>query len=111
MVYLRKVFEKCQVYQICLNPKKCKFMVCQGNILGHIVSKNDIFTDLDMISVIVELPRPLNPKGVKHFMGRCGYYRCLICMYAKMARYVYALLVIFDWTPKCETSFEKPKKH
>ena len=62
--HLCKVFEKCQLYEIYLNPEKCKFMVHQGKILGHIVSKNGISMDLDKISVIVELPPPLNPKGV-----------------------------------------------
>ena len=36
--HLRKVFEKCRLYRICLNPKKCVFMTRQGKILGHIVS-------------------------------------------------------------------------
>ena len=54
--HLIMVFEKCQVYQICLNPDKCVFMVCQGKILGHIVSKNEISTDFDKIKIIVKLP-------------------------------------------------------
>ena len=37
--HLIKVFEKCRLYRICLNPDKCVFMVFQGKILGHIVSK------------------------------------------------------------------------
>ena len=41
--HLKLVFEKCQIYRICLNPEKCVFMVCQGKILGHIVSKNKNF--------------------------------------------------------------------
>ena len=61
-------------------------MVYQGNILGHIVSKNDISTDLDKISIIVDLPRPLNPKGVHIFMGHCGYYRHFIYMYAEISK-------------------------
>ena len=28
--HLKKIFEKCQVYSICLNLEKCKFMVKQG---------------------------------------------------------------------------------
>lgn len=36
--HLKLVFEKCRVYRIFLNPDKCKFMVRQGKILGHIVS-------------------------------------------------------------------------
>ena len=62
--HLTKIFKQCQIYQICLNPEKCKFMACRGKILGHIVSKNGISTNLDKIKVIVDLPRPENPKGV-----------------------------------------------
>ena len=78
IAHLIKIFEKCRIYQIFLNPEKCKFMVCQGKILGHIVSRNGISTDLDKIlvkEVIVELLRPESPKGVQIFMGHCGYYR------------------------------------
>ncbi|MCO5554904.1 hypothetical protein L7F22_008442 [Adiantum nelumboides] len=42
---LRSIFEKCRLYRLCLNPEKCAFMVRQGKILGHIVSKNRILTD------------------------------------------------------------------
>ena len=85
-------------------------MVRKGKILGHIVSKNGISIDLDKINVIVKLPRPRNPKGVQIFMGHCGYYRRFIYMYAEIARPMYALLVVFEWTPECKISFEKLKK-
>ena len=83
--HLTKVFDPCRVYRICLNPDKCKFMVRQGRILGHIVSANGIATDQDKIKVILELPRPLHYKGVQIFMGHCGYYRRFIYMYANVA--------------------------
>ena len=54
--HLTKVFDQCHIYRICLNPEKCKFMVRQGRILGHIVSANGIAIDQDKIKVIVELP-------------------------------------------------------
>ena len=90
--HLQLIFEKCQIYRICLNPDKCKFMVRQGKILGHIISKNGISTDEEKIAVIVTLPQPLNAKGVQVFMGHCGYYRRFIYMYAAIARPLYALL-------------------
>ena len=93
--HLIMVFEKCRVYQICLNPDKCVFMVRQGKILGHIVSKNGISTDFEKIKIIVELPRPRNPKQVQEFMGHCGYYRRFIYMYAVIAKPLYGLLVVF----------------
>ena len=64
IIHLVKVFEKCQTFCICLNPEKCVFMVRQGKILGHIVSKNGISTKLDKINIIVDLPRPTNVKEV-----------------------------------------------
>ena len=107
---LRQVFDKCRVYRICLNPDKCKFMVRQGRILGHIVSANGIATDEEKIKVILELPRPEDYKGVQIFMGHCGYYRRFIYMYAEVAKPLYALLVIFEWTLECENSFHKLKQ-
>ena len=64
IAHLRLIFEKCQVYRIYLNPKKCKFMVRQGKILGHTISENGISTYANKIRVIVELSHPTNAKGV-----------------------------------------------
>ena len=107
--HLELVFQKCRVYRICLNPDKCKFMVRQGKILGHIVSRNGISTDAEKIAAIVKLPRPHNAKGVQVFMGHCGYYRRFIYLYAEIARPMYALLVVFEWTEDCENAYEKLK--
>ena len=48
---------------------------------------------MDKVKVIVELPRPINAKGVQCFMGHCGYYKRFIFMYAVIAKPLYALLV------------------
>ena len=85
-------------------------MVCQGKILGHIVSTNGISKDEEKIKVIVDLPRPIHAKGVQIFMEHCGYYRRFIYMYADVARPLYALLIVFEWTNECEEDFEKLKQ-
>src|SRR5271156_1480600 len=108
--HLKLIFEKCRIYRICLNPKKCVFMVRQGKILGHIVSKNGISTDFKKIEVIVMLPRPQNAIQVQGFMGHCGYYRRFIYMYVVIARPLYSLITIFIWTEECEESFNKLKE-
>ena len=82
-------------------------MVRQGKILGHIVFENGISIDADKIKVIAELPHPTNAKGVQCFMGHCGYYCRFIYMYAIIAKPLYALLIVFEWTDKCEKSFQK----
>ena len=105
--HLIKIFKQCQIYHICLNLEKCKFMVCQGKILGHIVPK--ISTDLDKIKVIIDLPRLENSKGVQIFMGHCGYYRHFIYMYTAIARPLSTLFVVFEWNDKYDVTFEKLK--
>ena len=96
IIQLAKVFEKCQNFCNCLNPKKCVVMVRLGRILGHIVSKNGIFTNLNKINIIVDLPRPTNVKEFQAFMGHCGYYWRFIYMYAVIAKPIYGLITTFD---------------
>lgn len=85
-------------------------MVCQDKVLGHIVSRNGIPMDLHKIKRIVQLPRQVNYKGVQNFMGRYHYYNHFIYMCAEIARPMYDLIVVFEWTLMCENSFEKHKK-
>jgi len=40
--HLRQVFIKCRKYGISLNPKKSLFGLEEGNLLGHIISKDGI---------------------------------------------------------------------
>ena len=124
--HLKKVFEKCQVYRIYLNPDKCKFMVRQGKILGHIVlrngistnedkivvivSRNGISTNEDKIVVIVELPRLLSAKGVHIFMGHYEYYHRFMYMYTKISKPLYILLVVYKWMEDCEEDFGNLKQ-
>ena len=54
--------------------------------------------------------KPINAKQVQGFMGHCGYYCRFIYNYATIARPLYALLVNFEWTKKCNEAFEKLKK-
>ncbi|MCO5592031.1 hypothetical protein L7F22_046025 [Adiantum nelumboides] len=103
---LTKIFKKCRLYRICLNLEKYVFMVKQGKILGHIVSKNGISMDMEKIFVIVELPRPLMVKEVQAFMGHCGYYRRFIYLYDIIAKPLYALITKFEWTDECEKAFQ-----
>ena len=45
MFHLKQIFERCRKYSISLNPKKCVFVVLDGNILGDIISTKGISID------------------------------------------------------------------
>ncbi|RVW11963.1 Retrovirus-related Pol polyprotein from transposon 17.6 [Vitis vinifera] len=42
----------------CLTGRKCHFMVQQGIVLGHIISKKDIEVDKAKVELIIKLPPP-----------------------------------------------------
>jgi hypothetical protein len=45
LLHLRQTFEKCRKFDLSLNPKKSHFTMKEGNLLGHIVSKEGIKVD------------------------------------------------------------------
>lgn len=75
-----------------LNWKKCNFIVQEGIILGHKVSKNGIEVDKAKIEVIDKLPPPTSVKGIKSFLGHVGFYRRFIKDFSKVAKPLCSLL-------------------
>ena len=63
--HLRQIFYRCRKYVISLNPKKCVFVVLEGNLLGHIISKKGISIDLERIKAIEQIPLLHNKKGMQ----------------------------------------------
>nr|GEV04273.1 reverse transcriptase domain-containing protein [Tanacetum cinerariifolium] len=51
------------------------FMVKEGIVLGHKISKNRIEVDKANVDVIAKLPHPITVKGIRSFLGHAGLYR------------------------------------
>nr|GEY23287.1 hypothetical protein [Tanacetum cinerariifolium] len=60
---LEKMLQRCEDTKLCLNWEKSHFMVKEGIVLGHKISKNRIKFDKDKIDVIAKLPHPTTVKG------------------------------------------------
>ena len=71
--HLKQIFERCRKYGIYLNPKKCVFVVTEGNILGHIILKKGILIYPERIKAIEQIPLPHNKKGMQSFMGTINF--------------------------------------
>ncbi|GJS92534.1 reverse transcriptase domain-containing protein [Tanacetum coccineum] len=54
------------------------FMVKEGIVLGHKISKKGIEVDKAKIDVISKLPHPTTVKGIQSFLGHAGFYRRFI---------------------------------
>ena len=63
---LKQIFDRCRKYGISLNPKKIIFVVLEGKLLGHIISKKGISIDLERIEVISQITLPHKKKVSNH---------------------------------------------
>ena len=89
---LKDVLKKCEETNLVLNWQKCHFMVQEGIVLGHKVSKNGIKVDKAKIEVIDKLPPPISVKGIRSFMGHARFYRRFIKDFSKIAKHLCMLL-------------------
>nr|GEV90179.1 reverse transcriptase domain-containing protein [Tanacetum cinerariifolium] len=54
--YRHKMLQRCEDTNLVLNWEKCHFMVKEGIVLGHKISKSGIEVDRDKVDVIAKLP-------------------------------------------------------
>ncbi|GJW41879.1 reverse transcriptase domain-containing protein [Tanacetum coccineum] len=65
--HLDMMLKRCKDTNLVLNWEKCHFMVKEGIVLGHKISKNGIEVDRSKVDVIAKLPPPLTVKGIRKF--------------------------------------------
>jgi len=88
-------------------------MVCEGIVLGHLVSERGIEVDKAKIEVIEQLPPPINVKGIRSFLGHTGFYRRFIANFSQIARPLTSLLakdIPFQFTDESHKAFDTLKK-
>nr|GEX59175.1 reverse transcriptase domain-containing protein [Tanacetum cinerariifolium] len=69
----RNSFQAC--LSLCLNWEKSHFMVKEGIVIGHKISKNGIEVGKAKVDVISRLPHPTTVKGIRRFLSHAGFYR------------------------------------
>ncbi|GJR48367.1 reverse transcriptase domain-containing protein [Tanacetum coccineum] len=111
--HLEKMLKRCEDTNLSLNWEKSHFMVKEGIVLGHKISKSGIEVDRAKVEVIAKLPHPTTVKGVRSFLGHAGFYRRFIQDFSKIARPMTHLLekeTPFFFSEECIESFNTLKR-
>nr|GEW04304.1 reverse transcriptase domain-containing protein [Tanacetum cinerariifolium] len=67
--YLDQMLQRCEDTNLALNWEKCHFMVKEGIVLGHKISKSEIEVDRAKVNVIAKLPHLTSVKGEKNLVA------------------------------------------
>ena len=63
--HIGRVFQKCRKFRISLNTKNSNFVMEEGKLLGHIISKEGIKVDLDRVEGILKI-------GITRILPTCS---------------------------------------
>nr|GFB37783.1 DNA-directed DNA polymerase [Tanacetum cinerariifolium] len=111
--YLEMMLKRCEDTNLCLNWEKSHFMVKEGIVLGHKISKQGIEVDKAKVDVITKLPHTTTVKGIRIFLGHAGFYRRFIKDFSKIDRPMTRLLkkdTPFIFSQKCVDAFQTLKR-
>nr|GEU76078.1 reverse transcriptase domain-containing protein [Tanacetum cinerariifolium] len=111
--HLDTMLQRCKDTNLVLNWEKCHFMVKEGIIIGHKISKNRLEVDRAKVDVIAKLPHPTTVKGIRSFLGHADFYRRFIHDFSKTARLMTHLLekeTPFVFSKDCIDAFKTLKK-
>ncbi len=111
--HLSIILETPREHQLYAKFSKCEFWLKEVGFLGHIVSAGGVVVDPAKNKDVEEWKAPTTQTQVCAFLGSAGYYRKFVEGFSSIARPMTQLLKKdkkFEWTDKCEASFQELKR-
>nr|GEW45399.1 reverse transcriptase domain-containing protein [Tanacetum cinerariifolium] len=111
--HLEKMLKRCEDTNLCLKWEKSHFMVKEGIVLGHKISKEGFEVDKSKVDIITKLPYPTIVKGIRSFLGHADFYQRFIKDFSKIARPMTRLLEKdnpFIFSKECVKTFQTLKR-
>ena len=110
--HLRLTLKLLREHKMYAKLRKCDFYKYKIHYFGHIISKEGISVDPEKVEAVMNWPTPRNLADVRSFMGLAGYYMRFIEGFSTVAHSITSLQkkeIKFEWTPRCEESFQQLK--
>nr|GEV55909.1 reverse transcriptase domain-containing protein [Tanacetum cinerariifolium] len=93
--HLDTMLQRCEDTNLVLNWEKCYFMVKEGIVLNHKISKNGLEVNQVKVDVIAKLPHPTTVKGVRICLGHADCINAFKTLKKKLTEA--PILVVPDW--------------
>jgi hypothetical protein len=110
--HLRLVLERLHEHKLYAKYSKCEFWLSEVTYLGHVISKDGIAVNPERVQAILDWTPPKNARQVRSFLGLASYCRRFVEKFSKIAKPLTNLLhkgIKFEWTDKCQESFQTLK--
>lgn len=111
--HLTIVLETLRKEKLYAKFKKCEFWLDKIGFLVHVITTQGIEVDPTKVEAVNNWVRPTNVREIRSFLGLAGYYRRFIEGFSKIAGPFTQLTrkgIKFQWTEKCEQSFQEMKR-
>jgi hypothetical protein len=111
--HLRIVLQTLRKHKLYTKFDKCDFYQKEIQYLRHVISEEGIVVDPKTIKAIMEWLVPKDVEDIRSFMGITGYYCRFIEGFSKTTYPITSLQkkgTKFNWTQKCQDSFNKLKE-
>src|SRR3954464_7986760 len=108
--HLRLVFMKLREHRLYAKFSKCEFWLPEVTYLGHVISAKGMALNPERVQAVLDWTPPESVKQVRSFLGLASYCRRFVENFSKVAKPLTELLKKekkFEWTPKCEESFQE----
>jgi hypothetical protein len=80
------VFERLRLFNVTLNPEKCRFGLSEVEYVGHLINEHGITFSEDKKTLVAEFPKPTDLGSLKSFIGVAGYFRRHIRNFAELVK-------------------------
>jgi hypothetical protein len=112
--HLRLVLEKLRSNKLEAKFSKCEFWLTKVAFLRHVISARGVSVDPGKVKDVLNWMPPTTALEIQSFLELVGYYHRFIKDFSKIAKPMTKLLEknkAFEWTTKCQASFEELRKH
>jgi hypothetical protein len=113
-MHLHIVLQRLRDHRLYAKFSKCDFWLKEIKVLGHTISQEEIFVDLNKVHEVMDWKPPTTVRQIRSFLGLAWYFRRFVPDFSRIAKPMTEMLkkgVKFEWGQKCEETFHTLRKH